>query len=109
MLFCVQPRYRRAYQALFQSEDIQKEYEAVARVPAEVQFPLQVQRRLEGVPGQFLMQCVEGAPNSDSYIESLRQWSVGAEKSQLGHFRLQRLMVRKNQLRVHMQSLGSTS
>ena len=104
MLFCVQPRYRGVYQALFQSQDIQKEYEAIAPVPADRSFPVQVQRRIQGVPGQFLMQCVEGSPNSDTYIELLSQWQTNI---QLGHFRLQPLTGRKHQLRVHMRSLGA--
>lgn len=105
MLFCVQPCYRGAYQALFQSQDIQKEYEAIAPIPADRSFPVQVQRRIQGVPGQFLMQCVEGPPNSDTYIELLSQWHDGT--SQVGHFRLQPLTGRKHQLRVHMRSLGA--
>lgn len=119
MLFCVQPRYRGLYQALFQSQDIQKEYEAVAPVPSNLGFPLQVQRCMTGVPGQFLMQCVEGQPNSDTYVELLTHWhmpeqlqgaktqSSGSEELHLGHFRLQPLTGRKHQLRVHMQSLGA--
>src|SRR5699024_1076556 len=74
MLFCVQPCDRGAYPAAFQSQDIQKEDEAIAPVPADRSLPVQVQRRIQGVPGQLLRQCVEGPPNSHTYRELLSQW-----------------------------------
>lgn len=101
MLFCRQPRLRGHYQALFQSQDVFKEYEAIAPVPAGVQFPLHVQKKMVAVPGAFRMQCVTGTPNSETYIELLQQ------KGPLGFFRLQPRTGRKHQLRVHMNSLGA--
>jgi len=74
LLFCVQPRYRGAYQALFQSQDMQKEYEAIAPLPPSVDFPLQLQTRIESVPGKMLMHNVQGTPNSDTYIHLLHRF-----------------------------------
>lgn len=112
MLFCVQPRYRGVYQELFQSQAIQKEYEAVAPVPEKQIFPLHIQRRITERPGQFLMQCTEGIPNSDTYIELVTHWQVSkqgahAMQQQLGYYRLHPVTGRKHQLRVHMQSIGA--
>lgn len=106
MLFCVQPRYRGQYQALFQNQAVQKDYEAVAPIPPGQQFPLQLQSRLQNVPGQFLMQTVSGTANSDTYIQLLG--SVPSQTSEpWGHYLLQPATGRKHQLRVHLQSLGA--
>ncbi|HLS21215.1 MAG TPA: pseudouridine synthase [Paenalcaligenes sp.] len=101
MLFCRRPEYRGVYQTLFQSQEVFKEYEAIAPVPAGVRLPRQLQTRMVPVPGEFRMQCVSGAPNSDTYIELLKQ------NAGLGHYRLQPRTGRKHQLRVHMQALGA--
>lgn len=100
MLFCVQPRFRGQYQALFQSQEVIKEYEAVAPIPLERAFPIWVQQKMAPIPGEFRMRCVPGTPNSETYIELLRQ------ARGLGHYRLQPRTGKKHQLRVHMQSLG---
>src|SRR5699024_11594122 len=47
MLFCVQPCYRGAYQALFQSQNIQKEYEAISPIPDDKTLSFQLKRLIK--------------------------------------------------------------
>lgn len=100
LLFCADPDSRGAYQALFQSREVHKEYEALAPLRSDVELPLLRRSRIESRPGHFTMREVDGEPNSETHIELLRQ-SDG-----LGLFRLRPFTGRKHQLRVHMSGLG---
>lgn len=102
LMFCIDPAYRGRYQALFQSREIEKEYEALAVPPAGLTFPLVHRSRLEEVPGRFIMREVAGVPNSETRIELLRAPGDAA----WAHFRLLPRTGRKHQLRAHMSALG---
>jgi|SRR5690625_3435377 len=116
MLFCVQPGFRGVYQSLFQNQAVQKTYEAVAPIPSQVNFPLHLTNRIEAVQGEFFMQCTQGAPNSDTFIQLLnvlpaalptKMQQTQLKKRPLGHYLLQPLTGRKHQLRVHMLSINA--
>lgn len=100
LLFCADPARRGAYQTLFQSRAVDKEYEAWAPWRADLSFPLRHRSRVEAVPGRFVMQEVEGEANSETRVELL------GRRGEWAHYRLHPLTGRKHQLRVHMNALG---
>lgn len=106
LLFCRQPALRGAYQSLFQSQLVDKVYEAIAPVSRVVQFPLQYRSRIVAPKGQFLMKEVAGEPNSDTFISLLRTWQ-DPDHGVLGWYKLQPSTGRKHQLRVHLHALGT--
>ena len=100
MLFCADPGSRGAYQALFQSRDVQKEYEAIAPWRSDLRLPCVHRSRLLPKETHFTMQEVCGEPNSETLIELIEQ------QGDLAHYRLSPHTGRKHQLRVHMSALG---
>ncbi|MGO3889637.1 MAG: pseudouridine synthase [Paenalcaligenes sp.] len=106
LLFCVQPQYRGVYQSLFQSRDVQKEYEAIASSELKLALPATYNSHVEALKGVFLVrERSDLDPNSETYISELSRWQ--AEDGQwYSHYRLQPTTGRKHQLRVNMSSLG---
>lgn len=100
LLFCADPGKRGAYQALFQSREVDKEYEAWAAWRPDLAFPLRHRSLMTAVPGKFVMQEAPGEANSETEVELL------ARKGAWAHYCLRPLTGRKHQLRVHMSALG---
>ena len=104
VLFSKQQSSRADYYQLFASGLIEKNYLAVAEIPAQVTAEpgqcWQVNNRLEKSDPKFLMQQVQGDVNARSSIELLER------QGQLGLFRLQPHTGKTHQLRVHMLGLG---
>lgn len=100
LMFCVDPAYRGAYQALFQSRQVRKTYEAIAPWRADLQWPLCHRSYLRETEQHFTMCEAEGVPNSETCVDVM---SHGAE---LALYRLNPVTGRKHQLRVHMSALG---
>ena len=100
MLLCIDPASRGAYQQLFQSREVFKEYEAVAPWRADLKLPCNHRSRLEPAESHFMMREVPGEPNSETYIEIIEK--AGG----LARYRLIPTTGRKHQLRVHMNALG---
>src|SRR5690606_37754442 len=63
LLFCADPESRGAYQTLFQTRDVRKEYEALAGVRNDLVFPLVHRSRVAQRAGHFTMQELAGEPN----------------------------------------------
>lgn len=101
LLFCVRPENRGSYQALFQSRQVVKEYEAIAPVRAKLALPTVYRSHLRPRDGYFTTEEAQGAANSETLI---RLMDVGA--SGLGRYRLLPYTGRKHQLRVHMCAMG---
>ena len=103
VLFSVNPDSRHLYQSLFRTRQMDKTYQAIARVdPSEdlVGTSWTVENRIVGSTPRFLMQIVEGEPNSHSVIRCLEQFNGEAL------FELKPTTGKTHQLRLHMQSLG---
>lgn len=105
LLFCRTPALRGAYQRLFQEQKVHKVYEAIAATHPSWQFPLCYQSRLVAPKGQFLMQEIEGRPNSQTHIAITRSWH-DEQKGPLSHYELQPITGRKHQLRMHLLGMG---
>ena len=103
VLFSVNPQTRHLYHRLFESRQIDKRYQAIAQVQADVNLVGQqweVNNRLENSEPRFLMSVVSGKANSHSLIRCRAQ--VGDQAL----FELQPITGKTHQLRVHMQTLG---
>lgn len=100
MLFCCDPAARGAYQRLFQSREVAKEYEAIAAWQNDLRLPRVYRSRLEPSDSHFIMHEVEGEPNSETRIELIER------KGDRAHYRLLPTTGRKHQLRAHMHALG---
>lgn len=106
LLFCRQPALRGAYQTLFQSQRIDKVYEAIAPTNHNHDFPLHYSSRLEAPEGKFLVQETQGDPNSQTLISVLARWH-DKQHGDLSWYKLQPSTGRKHQLRVHLYALGT--
>ncbi|BCL77042.1 pseudouridylate synthase [Jeongeupia sp. HS-3] len=100
MLFCASPAHRGAYQALFASRDVQKEYEAIAPFDAGLTLPRVHRSRLEEREENFTMHEVPGEPNSETRIELIES------SGELARYRLLPHTGKKHQLRAHLAALG---
>lgn len=100
VLFTIQPETRGAYQSLFESRDVEKEYQAIAPMARDLKFPLTHRSRLATAAHFMQMREVEGAPNAETEIEVMES-SRG-----FARYRLRPRTGKKHQLRVHMAALG---
>jgi len=113
VIFSVNPATRHLYHHLFESGQIQKTYQAIARITDGQQLigkhlvgkslvgkSWEVNNRLVRSHPRFTMQVVEGESNSHSIITCIEQSVVEAL------FELRPITGKTHQLRVHMQCLG---
>lgn len=99
MLFCADPVYRSAYQNLFASRDVVKEYEAIAPYRPDLVLPYVHRSRLEERSDSFVMHEVAGEPNSETRIELIEV------HGKLARYRLWPSSGKKHQLRAHLAAL----
>lgn len=124
VMFSVNPATCHRYHQLFETRQIDKTYQAIARInpgtlsgknageshwgdfedkPGDESLAgreWEVINRLEVSRPRFLMRVVDGEPNSHSVIRCLQQFDDRAL------FELKPITGKTHQLRVHMQSLG---
>lgn len=102
LLLTTERRWRGAYQALFQSQQVHKVYRAVARVDPSLELPVTVRNHIRKEHGVMHAEVVPTAePNAVSQISLEREHGEG-----LGVYRLEPLTGRTHQLRIHMNELG---
>lgn len=103
VLFSVNPDTRSLYHQLFESHQMQKTYQAIARVNDEKDLTgrsWEVKNRIVKSKPSFLMKITSGEPNSHSLIRCI------AQSTDKALFELSPITGKTHQLRVHMQSLG---
>jgi tRNA pseudouridine32 synthase/23S rRNA pseudouridine746 synthase len=98
--FTIQPHTRNAYQALFRDRQVDKTYEAIARVNPALQWPMTYRSRLVESERFMAMKEVEGLPNAETGIDLLEV------ADGFGRFELKPVTGQKHQLRAHMWALG---
>ena len=100
VLFSVNPSTRGLYASLFHGRKVRKVYEARARAPHGLAFPLT--RRSRIVPGEpfFRMKEAGGEPNSETHAELIET------TGDVSLYRLIPVTGRKHQLRLHLSASG---
>jgi tRNA pseudouridine32 synthase/23S rRNA pseudouridine746 synthase len=101
VLFCIQPRWRDAYQALFRTRQVGKVYEAMAPWHEGLALPMVRRSRLQESAHFMVMEEVAGEPNAETAIELIEA------QGGVGHYRLKPVTGQKHQLRAHMNALGT--
>jgi tRNA pseudouridine32 synthase/23S rRNA pseudouridine746 synthase len=103
VLFSVNPNSRQQYHGLFETQQVNKTYQAIASTinkGARVDQQWEIKNRLEKTEPRFLMHIVDGVANSHSRIRCLQ---ISADNAL---FELSPITGKTHQLRLHMQSLG---
>jgi tRNA pseudouridine32 synthase/23S rRNA pseudouridine746 synthase len=103
VLFSVNPNSRQQYHGLFETQQVNKTYQAIASTTnkaARIDQQWEIKNRLEKTEPRFLMHIVEGVANSHSRIRCLKTSADNAL------FELSPITGKTHQLRLHMQSLG---
>lgn len=95
------PQDRDAYQQLFRERRVAKRYQAIARAPGHLAFPLvRHSRIIENEEQFFRMREAQGQANSETRIRVLQ---VQGERAL---YELEPVSGKRHQLRVHMHALG---
>lgn len=100
LVFTVQRQARRPYQEMFAQRTVTKQYEAIAPLSQNVDFPLTVHSRIVKERGVLQAREVPGEPNAETRIELVD--TLGS----YGRYRLHPHTGKTHQLRVHLCSLG---
>ncbi len=98
--FSVRPQDRGAYQALFREQSVEKEYEAIAPLRADLPLPAVYRSRIAPDEQFFRQRELPGEPNSETQIELIEA------RGALARYRLRPRSGKTHQLRVHMDALG---
>ena len=103
VLFSVNSKTRHRYHKLFETRNIQKTYQAIAKVVGTeslVGREWEIKNRIVRSEPRFRMCVTEGKANTHSVIRCMRQFN------QKGLFELNPVTGKTHQLRIHMQTLG---
>ncbi|MEN0136927.1 MAG: pseudouridine synthase [Rhodococcus sp. (in: high G+C Gram-positive bacteria)] len=100
LVFLIRPEDRRAYQELFVSQQVTKEYEAVAGHDPALEFPRTIRSRIVKEHGIMTATEEPGEPNSETVVDLIETRDGRAR------YRLLPKTGRTHQLRLHMSSLG---
>jgi tRNA pseudouridine32 synthase/23S rRNA pseudouridine746 synthase len=100
IIFTIQPLLRGKYQALFESRDVQKTYQAVALWRSDLQFPFTYKSRLVSARHFMKVEEVAGEANAETEI------AVIEHNEKFARYQLTPRTGKKHQLRVQMAALG---
>lgn len=101
LLLTAERQWRGAYQSMFESRLIEKEYEAIAAAPGAVAMPQLVRSHI--VKERGIMQAHElpgREPNAETHIELVEQ------RGGLGRYRAVPHTGKTHQIRLHMNTIG---
>jgi len=103
VIFSVNPDTRHRYHHLFETRQIKKTYQAIAKIRNGENIigqEWEIKNRITQSEPRFRMHVTEGEANSHSVIRCLQQ------STQKALFELSPITGKTHQLRVHMQALG---
>lgn len=103
VIFSVNPDTRHRYHGLFETRQIHKTYQVIAKIDDGVNLigqEWEIRNRIVQSQPRFRMCVTEGAANSHSMIRCLQQ------SNQKALFELNPVTGKTHQLRLHMQALG---
>ena len=100
VLISKQVSSRGAYQQMFAERLVQKTYHAIAPFVKELSFPQTLQLNMQKGQPFYTMQVLEGAANSETYIDVLEH------NQQFAKYELKPKTGKQHQLRVHLNYLG---
>lgn len=108
VIFSVNPETSQGYHELFETRQIDKTYQAIAKIDANeslIDQEWQVKNRIVKSKPSFRMQILEGSENSkQANSHSIIRCTQQADE--LALFELKPVTGKTHQLRLHMQSLG---
>ncbi|MGB0943359.1 MAG: pseudouridine synthase [Marinomonas sp.] len=108
VIFSVNPETSQGYHELFETRQIDKTYQAIAKIDANeslIDQEWQVKNRIVKGKPSFRMQILEGSENSkQANSHSIIRCTQQADE--LALFELKPVTGKTHQLRLHMQSLG---
>lgn len=100
LVFTVRRQARRPYQELFAQRTIVKQYDAIAPLSPDLDFPMTVRSRIIKERGVLQAREVPGEPNAETRVELVD--TLGP----YGRYRLHPHTGKTHQLRLHLCSLG---